>query len=353
MNFWDSSPGNHCKCILLLIMIVSVVSFSGCNDSLKNLDAELTALQQSIDTSFKKIEMETIEYADKIEDIYRTADQYAENLYQLDTGNGGIFTTYGVAGEQKYYTDIPYNESLLAVLDITVDDTVRRNAAVLIPITDQVIVPIWKGNDNIGGVFFGKHDPYNIFTIAPHYDPVSTLPIGLALFTNFPWYYRAFEKPGQVVWSEDAFISLAGSTSWMLTVIRDVHIHGETEKGVLSVEVWIEELNAKTVDQSTKNIVLLSPSLTILGASSEAVTQLPQLKVLDTFYYTKQLSNNEFIPDEYKLTDSSQHPDIISLAEKIKSGTQEFEQEIEGTRYTFIVKNIDRVNFKIVGFVRN
>lgn len=333
------------------LVSIIVLILTSCTNAVKELDQDLIILANSINNEFIEVESVAVNSVEVLENIYRNKEKYSLDISKLDKDDGGIFSVFGDSGQKKYFNDTPYMGSLMAILDVEINDEVRKNAAILPEIVKQVINPVMDNYESIGGIFFGRHDPYNIYAIAPHYDPVSVLPVGLATFDNFHWYYRAFEKPSEPVWSEDAFISLAGSTGWMMTVIRDIEIEGESEKGIISVEVWLEKLNKKYILNSDLNLVLLSPSLTVLSVSNRS-KELLNFKVIDDFYYLEQLSNNQFLAEEYQLTHKSQTPDFISIGNSIKQGNENFEHEFNGTSFSFIVKDIEKVGFKLLAFIK-
>jgi hypothetical protein len=83
---------------------------------------------------------------------------------------------------------------------------------------------------------------------------------------------------------------------------------------------------------------------------SDAARGALDLHVLEDFNYTRQMKENTFVPAQFKLSDSSQRPEIRALADMIMSGQDRFDLTIKGTMYRFYAAPVSETGYWLVGF---
>ncbi len=179
----------------------------------------------------------------------------------------------------------------------------------------------------------------------PWIDVISFLPPKLDLARQ-EWFYRGLASSGGGVWSKGPFVSLFGG--WVEDVAAPVKF-GPTSRGVVVMTVVLEKINQKYFAEQPENLFMVGPDLTLVMANKAARHAL-DLKVIEDVDYIKQMRENAFAGDVYKLSDKGQPPEIQQLAADIAAGKKAFTLSAKGRTWNVFVAKVPETGFFVVGF---
>jgi hypothetical protein len=284
-------------------------------------------------------------FAHAAEDVYSHLSQYDLSTKGLDAKEGGIFDHF--QNNNYYYKTVHDGASYYISPLKPVDEPLRREIRILQNIEGFLQKAYDKNADTLAMAFYGVHQPTSIGLLVPWADVVSFFPPGIDL-TRQEWYSRGLNSPGDPRWSKGPFVSFY--QGWVEDVAVPVHSEGEV-RGVVVLATSLEKLAAKYFAGSDEALVLLGPDLTPFIATASARSALP-LKVIQDFDYTKQLKENPFTNESYRLSATDQPQGLRDVAAAITAGRTDFTVNIADKHYRVYVQAVKEPHFYVVGFAQ-
>ncbi len=328
-----------------LLFLILLMFISACGDHVGEMKKDVDGAARDINSYFKTSRNAVEKLESFLIGLYQNQTNYNISFENMDTDRGG---KYNFQQGRQYHKDT--NDGGCAVL-VTLDipssqmNKIKKkirlyeNAEKLMTSLTTNLINLWiLGND---GVVF----------LAPWADLVSTIPPNLDYRKIF-WYYMADEKhdPGKkLVWTDEPFAELAGN-GFIKVYMMPVYYNNVMEAAVTS-DIYLTPIGRETLAQRKSPLLFISSGSTVIGAN-EAAIDIFKIKVLKEFEYLKQMSQNAFVPDEYKLTYKGNSQDIQDLGKKLVN-SNEFDIKINGKLYSVYKKEIpDQPDLFVIGLVR-
>lgn len=277
-------------------------------------------------------------------DTYIKSDAGAIDLSSapLDRKDGGVFESY--RNYTYYHKPVKQGACLYYTPGRPLDADMRRALRMMLYLEPPVIAA-QRSSDVINAVFYGTLKPHEMAWLAPWNDVVSIFPPGIS-FEKFEWFSRGLNSGGEARWSGAPFTDLF--SGWVVDISMPVVANG-TVRGVAVINMAPRTLARKYLTKSSRRLLFVGPDMTLMYLTETARAVL-DLHVLEDFNYTRQMKENTFAPTQFKLSDSSQRPEIRALADMIVSGKRRFDLPVKGTMYRFYAAPVTETGYWLVGF---
>ena len=299
------------KLFLGLSSLIILAILSGCTDKRKELESATQESASVINQEFVNIRIAVNDFKTSIEGVVNNLGSLDLSTDKLDVSQGGLFKMF--PENKYYYKTLAEGSCFYLSPGKPLEEGMKKELRI-----QQYLEPFAQKasatSKNIGMVFYGVHDPWTIAIMDPWIDVVSIFPPGVDL-RYFEWYNRGLKSPGEALWSEKPFTDLA--TGWVM----DVSVPIKTPDGIRGVSVIslnMSKLQRNFFQPRKDNLILLGSDLTIVGSTLGA-KELLGIKLLEDFDFVKQMKENTFAPDEFKLASETQPPLVQEIAKKIST----------------------------------
>ncbi len=328
----------------LIILSFLFLIITSCGSSVKNMKSDVEASVSDINGyfAFSKAGVEKLNLF--LDDLYLNESTINLSIDKMDIEDGGKYKF-----QQGHLYHKATNDSGCAVMvaDMApfptnkIKEKIRlyekSEKLMISSITNYMTLWI-LGSDGVGFV-------------APWVDLVSVIPFNFDYRTIF-WYFLADEKHNpskKLIWTDEPFAEIAGN-GFIKVYMMPVYNKNKLE-AVINCDLYLTPIGREALRKQKTPLIFMSKDSMVIGAN-EASVRFLKVKVLKEFDYLKQMSKNEFAPDEYKLTYKDNSEDIRELGRKLVNES-EFEITIGGSKYAVYKKEIPvQTDLFVVGFLK-
>jgi hypothetical protein len=306
-------------------LAVGLAACSG-GGSAKAAAARTAAAAQAV---FVAVRESLVAMVAELEAVYAAAPTLDLSIAGMDKAEGGVFDYFRTDKGLIYFKSTGEGCAYYASpADGVVTDAIKRRVR-LMQRQEPALIKAYGKIADIGKiVFFGVHEPTSIGILYPYLDAVALFPPGLN-FAAFDWYARGIANPGGPRWSAAPFTDLA--SGWVMDVAEAVR-DGDRVVGTAVANLRMDRLASMLLAGREKDsLVLLGSDLTVIGLTAKAKAELG-IAVLEDVDYVRQMRENSFVPERFRLDGSGQSPEIRELARRIRAGETEFVSPVAGRR---------------------
>ncbi len=304
--------------------------------------AKVDVIAQKLSDNLASVRTSEQDFVSAADSVYANLDRASLSTKGMDVKDGGIFQTF--QGNTYYYKTVHEGASFYLSPMRPVDDGLRRDIKALQQTEGLLKTAYEKNSDVMVLSFFGVRNPLSIGMLYPWIDVVSFLPPKID-FAQQEWFTRGLAS-GKAAWSHGPFVSLFGG--WVEDISAPVAF-SPTSQGVVVMTVVLEKINKKYFADEPENLFMVGPDLTLVMANKPARAAL-DLKVIEDVDYIKQMRENAFAGDVYKLSDPGQPPEIQAMATQIAAGKKAFPLVAKGRTWNVFVAKVPETGFFVAGF---
>lgn len=321
--------------LLPLALIIS------CGPDLDALRKETQSLAAKLDQDFETMKNAVSELDLFVENLYAHKEDYDLSTAEMDDPKG----PFKFLDKVFYYKDKDELECVVAATGaVPVDQRIKASIRLLENARGQLIVTK-KKSPAIAISWILTKDSVGL--AYPSFDYLSAIPQKLDLSQMF-WFKMASPEVNpakSAVWTQEPFVDLAGR-GWFKTIASPIY-DGSEFIGIATSDAVIKDVIRTHLAESKAALFVVSGESLLLGQSKLAAPVLG-LKVLEDFDYLKQMKDNAFAPDAFKLSYGKNPPEIRAVGESLSKGV-EFELPINGKKYHFVVSKAAEPGFFVVG----
>ncbi len=281
-------------------------------------------------------------FAGKVNQVYRNLDNYDLSIDKLDVSQGGVFTTFQ---DNKFYYKVTNTGAAYYLCPggpVTPDMKLEIKKA---GYTEQAMMTAFENNkDLLNSVFVGFASPYNLGLLYPWYDVISIFPPNMQI-KDFQWYKNGLSALTKPAWISAPFTDLFNG--WVMDIGMAISVAGKPI-GVTEISMSLKKLVNKHLTGSSYALMMLGQDLSLLGITAKVKEILP-VKVLEDIDYTRQMKDNTFIKDEFKLDHPDQSSLLRDLAQAIKKGLKVYQVKQGNKNYYFAISRVEETGFYVVG----
>lgn len=304
--------------------------------------ASAQALADKWNGDFQKMQTSLEVLRKTVEDLYDRQDQLTLNVDSMDAPKG----PYKYLNHVFYYKENDPDNAVVAATGAYPVDRELKKEILLLENAKPALMSIKKNSPatNISWIITVK----SIGIGYPYFDFLSAIPQKLDLSQTF-WFKMAAPElnPGKLtVWSKEPFAAMTGQ-GWYKTVAAPVYHLGQF-MGIVSSDALIKEVVANDLRQSSDMIFVVTRDSLLLGATPSALKVLG-LRVLEDFDYLKQMRENAFAPDSFRLNWEKNSSEITALGSRLKT-LGDFDHKLQGKDYHFASYDVPVGGFTVVTF---
>jgi hypothetical protein len=318
---------------------IGLLLVSAC--SRNDLPKAVSATAGVVETNLVEVRNLADKLVSQVGGVYSHLDQLDLSVDHMDADRGGSF--FAFKDNAYYVSNNDQGASYYASPNRPVDDELRREVKILTYI-EPLIEKAWKPPTIRRMVFFGTKEPHSVAVMHPRMDVPSIFPPGLQ-FGRFEWYQRGEKSPERAKWSLQPFTDL--TARWVMDISRGVKVR-DVIKGVVVINVPMDELSRRHFRKQSRPMWLLSADLSVVCASPSAKEAL-QLPVLADPDLLRQRQENATAANQFKLSDGSQEAGVRRLAARVTKGETDFRETVKGKSYRFVVSAVPEVGFRVMG----
>lgn len=321
-----------------LLLIMALVT--SCGPGGEHQVASARSLADKWNGDFRLMQTSLEELRKTVENLYDKAGSLDLDVNSMDAPKG----PFKFLNNVFYYKESDPDNAVVAATGAFPVDRDLKKEILLLEYAKPALIGIKKNSPatNISWIITVK----SIGIGYPNFDFLSAIPQKLDLSQTF-WFKMASpeQDPEKVtVWSKEPFAAMTGQ-GWYKTVAAPLYHHGRF-MGIVSSDALIKEVVANDLRQSKDMLFVVTKDSLLLGATASALKILG-LKVLEDFDYLKQMRENAFAPDIFRLNWDKNSPEITTLGSQLKT-TKDFEQSIQGKNYHFTVFDVPVGGFNVV-----
>lgn len=309
-------------------------------------------LARQVQDTAEKLNQDYITIRTALEELNRAVTRIYNHPEELDltprgvdVSEGGLFTAF--EGNKFYYkitnSGAAYYLSPLRPVDDSMKQAIRQ-AGYAEPALEKAHAAM---PGLINTAYLGFSTPYTLALLYPWIDVVSVFPPGIPMEV-FEWFRAGMALEKGPAWSPVPFTDLY--SGWVMDVYMPVKKAG-TNISLTLVSTSLRKAVIKYLEPSRYALLLLGPELSLLGVSAPA-RDILELKVLEDIDYVRQMKENTFIRDEFKLDHAGQTPVLQELAGAIRKGDSTLRIKEGGYTYHFVIARIPETGLYLVGVER-
>lgn len=326
-----------------LILFIATIFFTSCGSPGAALNRNTSALASRMDAEFKSVRETLQALTASINAVYSNSSKLDLSVHKMDVKDGGLFET--MSDFSFYYKASNDGVSYYCSPMAPVSDRIKREIRIMTHFEKDMKAAYEKHKDIITVSMYAVHEPMTIAAQSPWLLTVSTYPKAISIMV-FEFYRRGQALDKGFQWSDKPFTDLV--SGWVMDVVGPVLIP-DGRKGVAVVGVNLASLAEKMVRYQDFRVLLIDSESTLLAMSTNAAPDFG-LKVLKDFDYIRQMKENTFAPEQFKLTATNQPPALREAAEKIINGVTEIKAQINGRSYLFRAERLKEVKLIVVGY---
>ncbi len=265
---------------------------------------KLETLALKINTDFSLIRMEVKNLAGFIEKVYENRDAHLagvdRSLYET-TENGAFYKHTDDGGAALWvsgHTPLTPEIKEIALFTEAVDPELIR----ICDAFPEVVQAYYNDRHSLNRI-------YPFFDVLTQYEPRMNIPA-------FNFYYladAAHNPERKALWVNEPYVDPAGR-GWMVSAVAPVY-RGEETAGVPGLDVTINTITDRYINEQDRNIMLLDGNGVVVAAHAEMIA-LFSLAPLTDHRYMDTIREDTYRRDDYSLL-KSRSREIRAMARRI------------------------------------